>query len=326
MHSRRASWRGLVWGNMIQWPGFFRRWVTLLLTCLSLMALARKVHLGSVGPSLVPRKRRFVTLSRPTEKCEPRQSLRRYAAAALFTLMSSTIVPFGCGHSIERMPLHAKEQKALPGIPPMTTQRLQACVDEYGGQLDDQPYRITARVKVNTNHRVTDVFVTGVPERAPDFESCTRVALSDMAIPESLFQLRPDEILGMTDSPAVSTRKEMATPAVVVIGVVYLLGEFAAQYGGYVILFAVSVELVKEASEDVAEALRRRRRWENDCDAQRTECLMSDIADQSGGLFKHTLCHLCRETCVKSGGTWPTEVERFDGTMASCAYWRHRGN
>lgn len=38
MRSRRASWRGLVWGNMIQWPGFFRRWATLLLALVLLVA------------------------------------------------------------------------------------------------------------------------------------------------------------------------------------------------------------------------------------------------------------------------------------------------
>lgn len=187
---------------------------------------------------------------------------------------------------------------------------MQLCADKFAHRLpktSDQ-YAVMYDLAVTGDGitvKVKDSQISGM-----ELEKCLTNVLERMEVPDS-----------MTSASRVSPQSRSAMGVVQVIAPIALL-PIVLVAGGVTILVGVTIVVAAEAIE----ALRRRRTWENECDAQRAECLMSNIADQPGGLFKHTLCHMCREYCVKSGGKWPSEIERFDGTIASCAYWRYTGN
>jgi hypothetical protein len=203
-------------------------------------------------------------------------------------------------------------------IPAITAERLQACMSEYGEQLDGQSYRVPATVKVNQDGRVVKVALDGMPLAAPDLAACARVALRDMAVPDSVLRLRPDE-------PPIS--QQQSKPArgmmgnILVLGGAIALGEIVAKAFGATLIFAVAVELVHEGIE-------AGRRTPKDpkkiCNEKRTECLMTDLGSiKHEDVWQVSRCHPCRDQCVGKNGEWPSKIE-MGNKFVSCEYWKPR--
>jgi hypothetical protein len=178
---------------------------------------------------------------------------RRVAAMGLLGCLMLAFLPIGCANSIETAPLRYREQHQNDGhlLPDITVQRLQACVEEYGRQLEPRSYRVEAKVKANQNAQIRDVEVGGIPDDAPDLAACTRITLREMSLPMSVRQLRPGQTIGAADRPLSPHRNEAGN--VIVVGIAILLGEFVVEYGGYTILFAVTLDLVHEAVKNIQE-------------------------------------------------------------------------
>jgi hypothetical protein len=70
-----------------------------------------------------------------------------------------------------------------------------------------------------------------------------------------------------------------------------------------------------------AEALRRRKKWENECQEELNKCLLTDLAGEPGGVRGETRCYMCYQGC-KGTGSWPSRMEITRDTPVSCEYWK----
>jgi hypothetical protein len=140
-----------------------------------------------------------------------------------------------------------------------------------------------------------------------------------MSLPTSVRQLRPGDTIGATDRPLARHRNEVGN--VIVVGIVILLGEFVVEYGGYTILFAVTLDLVHEAVEDIADVLRLRDQADEDCEREFASCMLTETADRYGSVHGSRRCLWCKEACLRNGGNWPSRAPATVGTV-SCDYWR----
>jgi hypothetical protein len=93
------------------------------------------------------------------------------------------------------------------------------------------------------------------------------------------------------------------------------LADLIIEAGGVTILFAISLTL----AEEVVEALRRRPKWENECNRHRTECLGTGLQSERGDVWNSSRCNMCYKACMGLE-KWPPGVELIDGTWASCIY------
>ena len=87
--------------------------------------------------------------------------------------------------------------------------------------------------------------------------------------------------------------------------------------GGITILVSVSIYV----AEEVVEALRRKRRWENECQEELNKCLQTDLADEDGSVYGSHRCVMCWRECRNTKGTWPWTLKITSGETISCAYW-----
>ena len=238
----------------------------------------------------------------------PQRTLTWLGGLGMWGLMFLAMTPLGCGNTIERIPLRYRETTEGPRLPDITVERLQACFEEHKGQLGDQSYRIESKVKVNSGGYAVDAETTGLPEHeAPEFSSCTRIALSNMKVPLSIFPLRTLEALGTANSVDKPLGNQ-AGNVLIVVGIATVLAEFVIEYGGHMILFAVSVALV----EDAIEAAKRRRRTSKDeCTDGFEECMDSKIGDLLGEHWNRSRCGSCLKVC-RMTQSWPAQVPMFD--------------
>ena len=201
-------------------------------------------------------------------------------------------------------------------IPAITVERVQGCMTEYCGQFDGYSHRVHATVKVDEDGRVLDVALDGMPQTAPDLGACARVTLREMAVPESVLRMRPDE-------PPIS--QQQSGPArgmmgnVLVLGGAIALGELVAKAFGVSLILSVAIVV----GWDVA---RKRPRpklpYERTCNEHLTECLMSNIQDfWNEDLSGSSRCIPCAKVCQRDGN-WPMRIELGDKFL-SCEYWKH---
>jgi hypothetical protein len=236
---------------------------------------------------------------------EPRCTL---AAVGLAGWMMLGLVPPGCGGGLGRVTARQDPSEDRPAVPDMTVERLQECVREYGGQLAPGRYSFRPNVQVDRDGFGREVSTHDIPEEARDLAACTRVVLREMALPEAILQAPSSG-----DAAATMNRAYMGSPALVVV-VVVGLSELVLEAGAYTILFAVTVELVNEAGKDIAEAGRKRRRWEKECLDGYEECMDSRVGDELGNNWNQARCALCRDVCQKEK-SWPSQVmmwERYE--------------
>jgi len=56
------------------------------------------------------------------------------------------------------------------------------------------------------------------------------------------------------------------------------------------------------------------------CDEHFTRCLDSSLADRPGSVYGSSRCGVCRDQCVRNGGTWPDIAITGSGSVR-CDYW-----
>lgn len=148
--------------------------------------------------------------------------------------------------------------------------------------------------------------------RGSELETCLAQVLERMEVSDE-----------MVDASRVSPATSQISPqsrslvgVVQVAGVVIALAPIVLVAGGVTILIGVSIIV----AEEVAEALRRRKKWENECEAELKKCLLTDLADD-GSVFGSQRCLMCWGECKNTKGTWPWKLEISSGEFLSCAYW-----
>lgn len=189
-----------------------------------------------------------------------------------------------------------------------------ACVSEYGKQLEEGHWTFRPTLEVNENGRFVDVKDGGIPKTAPDFAACARDALSNMVVPDVIFNLRATNANAEAKAATMEQRTQLGSPAAVVV-VVVGLSELVFEAGAYTILFAVTVKVVEKAADDVAEKIEEEG-WRAKCTAHYVACMATATAAKAGNHWKQSRCGICLGGCT-SEGTWPVGVGN-----GSCEYWQ----
>lgn len=153
----------------------------------------------------------------------------------------------GCGEVTVQQP---HPTTGHPEFPKMTEERFEECAKLYGNQLGPGLWAFRPVLQVNQQGNVVDVNAGEVPNSAPDFAACTRIALRDMAIPSSVFNLRQTQSTASTNEPTKEQRSLVGNPVVVIVVVEIVYTEVIIEAGVGAILFATTLQLV----DDVAEA------------------------------------------------------------------------
>lgn len=254
------------------------------------------------------------SINRLNKKCNLAQQL---GAIGILAGMISSFSPLGCASSIETAPLRYRDRHQNNGhlLPAITVERLQACLEEYGGQLDDDSLRVEATVQVDQAGQTRNVGVTGIPENAPDFAACARIALREMTVPA--LPLRAGSTIGAANMEASATGNEIAHPGVLV-EVAILLGEFMAQHGAKAVLYAVTIEVVGTVAVVATQEMITRTRWRKRCTDGYVNCIASPAGRARGNNWNERRCGTCRNVCDKNKGSWPSHIEMFPEGTVSC--------
>ncbi len=192
----------------------------------------------------------------------------------------------------------------------ITVERIQGCATEFGKELESGSYNIHSIVKVDPDGYKQGVEMEGIPDTAPNLATCVRLAVQDMEIPASVFNLRSNHSTASTNAPTVEQRSLMGNPAVVVI-VVVGLGEIAIEAGAYTILLGVTVKVLEKAAEDVEE-----KGWKAVCIAKYAACVAAVGTWKRGNHLGISRCASCLETCKKEE-SWPSDIGN-----GSCEFWK----
>jgi hypothetical protein len=154
-------------------------------------------------------------------------------------------------------------------------------------------YNFNPIVEVNQDGVKQGVETPDMPGSAPDFAACTRIALSDMAIPSEVFdKLRKTQSTTSTNEVTEAQRTLVGNPAVVVL-VVVGLGEIVFEAGAYTVMVGVTVQVVGHAMAKLNERCRKVR--ENCIDS----CTNSDLPT---GTYSGDPYHACLRRCIELAG------------------------
>jgi len=115
--------------------------------------------------------------------------LHTHGVAGFLVTATFGALTLGCG-GIEPTIRQPQPTTDHPALPQITAQRLQECVKVYGNQLEAGSWAFRPMIRVNQDGYVVDVSAGDMPNAAPDLAACTRIALSDMAIPSHIFKMR----------------------------------------------------------------------------------------------------------------------------------------
>jgi len=171
----------------------------------------------------------------------------------------SMVVVVGCGATAGcgGVTVHEVSPASPNSLPAITIARIQGCTAEFGKQLEPGSYNFNPIVEVDRDGYKRGVEMSGVPDTAPDLAACMRIALNDMAIPASVFNMRSTQSAS-TDEPTKEQRTLLGNPAVVVAVVVVVeVGEIVLEAGAITILFATTVKVVDNAKDDVMDLAKR---------------------------------------------------------------------
>ena len=229
------------------------------------------------------------------------------------------VLPSGCGSGIDSVAVRPGAPKDGLAMPRITEERMQACVTEYAKQLEAGDWAFRPTIEVAQNGRFIGVDDGGIPNTAADFASCTRDALSNMVVPDVIFNLRTAGANAEPTSATAEQRMQMGSPAVVVV-VVVGLSELVFEAGAYTILFAVTVKVVEKAADDVADLARRSPPLpdeQDDCAESYAQCIASPAGRARGNHWNETRCATCRAVCQKEK-SWPARVPMFGQGLVPC--------
>jgi hypothetical protein len=249
-------------------------------------------------------------------------TLTRFVAAmGLIGCLFMAFMPVGCTSSIEQASLRyrAQNQNETHLLRDFTVERLQECVETYGKELRhlDPPFaHAKAHIQVSQEGQVVDVQVTGIPDSAPDLAGCTRIALREMTVPESVLSLRQKEASASTTEQTVPRGNELANP-IVLWEIGTLFAEFVAENGGRTVLYTVTIEVLSAAAiAAVAVAISRTQK--NRCTARFVNCTESPAGRARGNTWNDSRCGTCLKVCIKNKGEWPKTIEMSPEGTVSC--------
>ena len=188
--------------------------------------------------------------------------------------------------------------------PRQTIVALQVCADRFASKLSGKSdmYTVLYDLEVTSSGATAKVKDSMIP--GSELETCLTRVLERMAVPEDV-----------ASTSHVSPQSRLFVGVVQAAAAPIALLPIVLISGGITILVSVSIYVAAE----VVEALRRRPKWERDCQDQITACLASDLADKRGSVFGSSRCLMCGEFCKKTKGTWPSTVE-IGGVEVSCWY------
>ncbi len=205
------------------------------------------------------------------------------------------LIALGCG-GVEPT-IRPQSASDRPAVPQITAERLQACVKEYGHQLDGGSWAFSPKLQVDRDGYVVDAYAGEVPKTAPDLAACTRDTMRSMAIPGWPFNLPQLQSVASNNEATVVQRSQLGSPAVVVVVVVEVaLAELVLEAGAFTVVFAATVQIVDKVGKDIAEAARRRRK------PNKNRCL--DAAAGGVALWEE----FCRDA-GGAGGCWSKTYE-----------------
>ena len=218
------------------------------------------------------------------------------------------IMGLGCGSGLGEVTVQ-ESSSAHPHLPTITAERLQQCFSIYGGQLQPGRHYFNPVVEVNRDGMSRRVETPDMPDTAPDFAACTRIALSDMSIPDGILSLRRTQATA-TNEVTPEQRSYMGNPAVAVV-VVVGLSEIVLEAGAYTVLFGVTVKVLEKAAEDVEEE-----GWKAACIAKYAACIAAVGTFKRGNHLGISRCASCLEAC-KEEQSWPSDIGN-----GSCEFWK----
>lgn len=224
------------------------------------------------------------------------------------------VMPLACGAGSESVAVRPGAPKDGLTMPRITEERIGACVTEYAKQLDEGSWAFRPTLEVAQYGRFSGMNVGGIPKTAPDFAACTRDALSNMVVPDVIFNLRRTNA-NATPMPATAEQRTLLGSPVVVVVVVVGMSEVVLEAGAYTILFAVTVKVVEKVGKDIAEKVEEEG-WKAQCIAHYVACMGTATAAKAGNHIKQTRCGICLAIC-KNKETWPS-----DAGNGSCEYWQ----
>jgi hypothetical protein len=189
-------------------------------------------------------------------------------------------------------------------------------VDEFSDQLSVDSLGVSGVVQMDREGRIYGVTVTGFPDGAQDLAACTRSALSAVEVPD--LPLRATSTEESANASVKPTGNEVANPAIA-LEVAILLGEFAAQHGGKVVLYSVTVEVLSAAAIAAATVYLTKTRKKKTCTEHLQACLDTPMNDEVGNNWNTRRCKTCFDICRPSN-QWPISVPLFND-VGNCEYW-----
>ena len=211
--------------------------------------------------------------------------------------------PVGCAGSIGPVWASQRTTDGSVSLPESTIERLSDCMAKHGKPLGPSYHTYSPVIELDKADLAQKSIRDDIPITAYDFRACTRDALLAMTIPEQRDWKAGSQYIG---SP------------IVVAGVVIVFSELVLEAGAYTIMFAVTVKVVDEAAKDLADAVKRRPTWKDECTGHYETCMDTALGDRNGNHWKQTRCGICARVCITNEGSWPSQVGN-----GSCEYWKH---
>lgn len=191
----------------------------------------------------------------------------------LAVCLGLAFTPLGCGSSQDvpvELPHQAREE---PRAPEATVAQLTECARRGAAHLTDTHYAIVFDVDVTEDGSVSEARLRDslLPDR--EMEACMASALGAMVVPRSVMAMRSwRRVSGGRVSPE---SRAYTGDAEVVGGAIIELIPILVFVAGVTIIVGVTAHAVGYVADEIAEAVRKRRRTqvEKKCDARLYECL-----------------------------------------------------
>jgi hypothetical protein len=228
---------------------------------------------------------------------------------ALALCLGLAFTPLGCGSSQDvpvELPHQAREE---PRAPEATVAQLTECARRGAAHLTDTHYAIVFDVDVTEDGSVSEARLRDslLPDR--EMEACMASALGAMVVPRSVMAMRSwRRVSGGRVSPE---SRAYTGDAEVVGGAIIELIPILVFVAGVTIVVGVTAHAVGYVADEIAEAVRKRRRRitqvEKRCAELLVECLEHPQQPEwnKGTFGDRKACEACVASCKSNNGMWP---------------------